>query len=61
MEYAVVVVNGDGSAPVVYGPFITESVAMRFEDRHVDAPVGARAFIVPMCHPDGDLPGNKAE
>lgn len=45
-QWAVVVQAGEGDVPVVYGPFPTEPAARRFEDREIDAPPGARAWIV---------------
>jgi hypothetical protein len=59
MAHAVVIVPADESDPIVHGPFDSATDALRFEDRHVDAPAGARAFIVPMTHEHDwrDVPG----
>lgn len=48
----VIVVDPPLQETEVIGTFATRDEAAAFEDRHVDAPEGSRAYFVPMVSPE---------
>jgi hypothetical protein len=52
LKWVVVVQAEDGEAPRIHGPFDSNLEARIYEDRKIDAPPGARAWIVPIYPPE---------